>query len=67
MFLEHSTHNSTTWFETLQEIANLRFDYEQIKKNVFETNNYLQTCNPKLKTMEQTLKNHDKEIFTVKG
>jgi septal ring factor EnvC (AmiA/AmiB activator) len=67
MFLEQAVHNVTTWLKTLQKLANLEIENEQIRKNMFETKNHLQTCILGLKTMKQTLKNHDKELVTVKG
>jgi hypothetical protein len=43
MFLKQVAQNATTWLGTLQKLANLRIEYEQIKENLFETNNCLQT------------------------
>jgi septal ring factor EnvC (AmiA/AmiB activator) len=34
---------------------------------LFETHNRLQTCSLKLKTLQKALKNHDKELVTIKG
>jgi hypothetical protein len=66
MFLEQVVHNATTWLGTLQELTNLRIEYEQTKENLFKTNNYLQ-CSLELKIMHQTVKNCDKELVTIKG
>jgi hypothetical protein len=49
-----------TWLGTLQELANLRVEYEQIRENMSKTNNRLQTYSLELEIMQQTFKNHDK-------
>lgn len=67
MFLKQATQNATTWSGTLQKLANLRIEYEQIKENLFETKSRLQTYNIELETMRQTLKNCDKELVIIKG
>jgi hypothetical protein len=67
MFLKQVAQNATTWLGTLQKLANLRIEYEQIKENLFETNNCLQTYNIKLETMQQTLKFCDKKLVIIKG
>jgi hypothetical protein len=61
IFLEQVTQNATTWSGTLQELSNLIIEFEQVKENMFETHNHLQTCSLKLKTMQRTLKNRDKD------
>ncbi len=67
MFLEQATQNVTTWSGTLQELTNLRVEYEQTRQNMSKTNNHLQTCTLQLYLMQQTFKNHDKEFVTIKG
>ncbi len=67
MFLEQVTQNATTWSGTLQELSNLIIEFEQVKENMFETHNHLQTCSLKFKTVQRTLKNRDKELVIVKG
>jgi uncharacterized membrane protein YgaE (UPF0421/DUF939 family) len=67
MFLEQVAQNAITWLGTLQELSNLRVDFEQVKKNLSETHNHLQTCSLELKIVQRTLKNHDNELFIVKG
>jgi hypothetical protein len=32
MFLEQVFQNATTWLRTLQELSNIRFEFEQFKK-----------------------------------
>jgi hypothetical protein len=44
MILKQVTQNATTLSGTLQELSNLRVEFEQVKKNMFETYNHLQTC-----------------------
>jgi hypothetical protein len=39
MFLEQAAHDATTQLRTLQELANLRVEYEQTKENLSKTNN----------------------------
>jgi hypothetical protein len=51
MFLEQAAHNVTTWLRTLQKLANLEIENEQIRENMSETNNHLQTYSLGLKTM----------------
>ncbi len=51
----------------MQELSNLRVDFEQVKEDLFETHNHLQTYNLEPETMEKTLKNRDKELVTIKG
>jgi septal ring factor EnvC (AmiA/AmiB activator) len=51
----------------LQGLSNLRIEFEQVKGTLFETHNRLQTCSLELKTLQKTLKNHDKELITIKG
>jgi hypothetical protein len=41
MFLKQVVKNATTWLATLQELSNLRVEYEQAKENLFETHNHL--------------------------
>jgi predicted nucleic acid-binding Zn-ribbon protein len=60
MFLKQVVQNATTWSWTLQELLNLIIEFEQIKENMSKTHNRLQTFSQKLKTMQKTLKNHDK-------
>jgi hypothetical protein len=43
MFLKQVVQNATTWLKTLQELSNLRVEFEQVKENMFETHNHLQT------------------------
>jgi septation ring formation regulator EzrA len=66
MFLEQVAQNATTWSKTLQELSNLRVEFEQVKENMSETHNHLQTCSLRLEIMQKTLKNCDKELVTVK-
>jgi hypothetical protein len=51
MFLEQAAHNVTIWLRTLQKLANLEIENEQIRENMSKTNNHLQTCSLELKTM----------------
>jgi hypothetical protein len=67
MFLEQVAQNATTWSRTLQEHSNVRVEFKQVKKNLFETHNRLQTSSLKLETMQKNLKNYDKELIIVKG
>jgi hypothetical protein len=48
MFSEQVVQNATTWSWTLQELSNLRVEFEQVKENLFGTHNCLQTCNLEL-------------------
>jgi hypothetical protein len=48
MFLEQVAQNATTWLGTLQEISNLRVEFEQVKENMYETCNCMQTYSLKL-------------------
>jgi hypothetical protein len=48
MFLEQVAQNATTWLRTLQELSNIRVEFEQAKENVCETHNRLQTCSLEL-------------------
>jgi hypothetical protein len=41
MFLEQVVQNATTLLRTLQELSNLRVEFEQVKENIFETHNRL--------------------------
>jgi len=41
MFLEQVTQNAKTWLKTLQELSNLKVEFEQVKENLFETHNHL--------------------------
>jgi hypothetical protein len=41
MFLEQVAQNATSWSRTLQELSNLRIEFEQVKENLFETHNHL--------------------------
>jgi len=34
MFLEQVAQNATTWLGTLQELLNLRIQFEQVKENL---------------------------------
>jgi len=43
MFLEQVAQDATTWSRTLQELSNLRVEFEQVKENMSETHNQLQT------------------------
>jgi chromosome segregation ATPase len=67
MFFEQVAQNATTWSRTLQELANLRVEFEQSKENLFETHNCLQTYSLKLEIVHKTLKNRDKELVIIKG
>ncbi len=60
MFLKQAAQNATTWSRIMQELANLKVEYEQTKDNIFETNNRLQTYSMKLERVQQTLNNCDK-------
>jgi uncharacterized protein YukE len=51
----------------LQEISNFKVEFEQVKENMSETHNCLQTCSLELKIMQKTLENHDKKWVTIKG
>jgi hypothetical protein len=67
MFLEQVVQNAITWLGTLQELSNLRVGFEQVKENLSETHNCMQTCSLDLEIMQKTLKNHDKKLVTSKG
>jgi hypothetical protein len=67
MLLKKVVQNATTWSRTLQELSNLRVEFEQTKENLFETHNHLQTYCLKLETIQRTLKNHDIKLVIVKG
>jgi hypothetical protein len=67
MFLEQVAQNATTWSGTLQELLNLKIEFEQVKESLFKTHNRLQTCSLELEIEQKTLKNHDKELVTIKG
>jgi hypothetical protein len=67
MFLEQVAQNATTCLKALQELSNLKVEFEQVKENLSKTHNYLQTYSLELKTMQKTLKNYDKELVIVKG
>jgi hypothetical protein len=41
MFLEQVAQNAMTLSRTLQELSNLRVEFEQVKENLFETHNHL--------------------------
>jgi hypothetical protein len=41
MFLKQVVQNATTWLKPLQELSNLRVEFEQVKENLFETHNRL--------------------------
>jgi hypothetical protein len=43
MFLEQVVPNATTWLGTVQELSNLKVEFEQVKENLPETHNCLQT------------------------
>jgi chromosome segregation ATPase len=58
MFLKQVTQN---------ELSNLIVEFEQVKENMFETHNHLQTYSLELKTMLKTFKNLDKKLVTIKG
>jgi endo-1,4-beta-mannosidase len=66
MFFEQATHNATTWLGILEGLTNLSVECEKTKHNLYETNNQLQTHSIELTTMQQTLKNHKKELATIK-
>ncbi len=53
-FLEQVVQNATTWSRTLQELSNLRIEFEQVKENLSKTHNRLQTCSLKLKIVQRT-------------
>jgi hypothetical protein len=44
MFLKQVVQNAITWLGTLQKNSSLRVEIEQVKENMFETHNHLQTC-----------------------
>jgi chromosome segregation ATPase len=67
MFLEQVAQNATTLLGTLQELSNLKVEFEQVKENLSDTHNHLQTCTLKLEILQKTLQNHDKELVTIKG
>jgi predicted nucleic acid-binding Zn-ribbon protein len=67
MFLEQVIQNATTWSGTLQKISNLKVEFEQVKENLSETHNCLQTYSLKLETMLKTFKNLDKKLVRIKG
>jgi uncharacterized protein YukE len=66
MFLEQVIQNATTWSGTLQKNSNFKVEFEQVKKNMSETHNRLQTYSLKLETMLKTFKNLDKKQVTIK-
>jgi hypothetical protein len=37
MFLKQVAQNATTWSRTLQELSNLKVEFEQVKENLSET------------------------------
>jgi hypothetical protein len=37
MFLKQVAQNATTWSGTLQELSNLKVEFEQVKENLSET------------------------------
>jgi hypothetical protein len=41
MFFEQVAQNATTWLRTLQELSNLRVEFEQIKEILSKTHNCL--------------------------
>jgi hypothetical protein len=47
-------------------LSNLRVEFEQVKENLFETHNRLQTCSLELEIVQKTLKSCDKELVTIK-
>ncbi len=49
----------------MQELSNLKVKFEQVKENLFETHNHLQTCSLELEIVQITLKNRDKELITI--
>jgi hypothetical protein len=49
--LEQVAQNAIIWLGTLQEPSNLIIEFEQIKENLFETHNRMQTYSLELKTM----------------
>jgi hypothetical protein len=51
MCLEQVVQNATPWLGTLQELSNLRVEFEQVKENMSKTHKCLQTCNLKLDSM----------------
>jgi hypothetical protein len=46
----------------LQDLSNLKIEFEQVKENLFETHNCLQTYSLKIELAQKTLKNRDKKI-----
>ncbi len=68
MFLKQLVQNATTQLRTLQELSNLKVEFEQVKENLSETtHNHMQTCSLELERVQRTLKNNDKELVIVKG
>jgi hypothetical protein len=67
MFLEQVAQNVTTWSTTLQDLSNLKVEFEQVKENLFETHNCLQTYSLKIEIVQKTLKNRDKKLVTIEG
>jgi hypothetical protein len=49
MFLEQVAQNASTWSKTLQELSNLRVEFEQVKENMSKTHNHVQTSSLELK------------------
>jgi hypothetical protein len=41
MYLKQVVQNATTWLGTLQELSNLKVQFEQVKENLFKTPNHL--------------------------
>ncbi len=66
MFLEQVVQNAKTLLGKLQELSKLRIEFEQIKEDLFETHNCLQTCSLKLDIVKQTLNNCDKKLVIIK-
>jgi hypothetical protein len=51
MVLEQVAQNATTWLGTLQELSNLKVQFEQAKENLSQTHNRLQTYSLELEIM----------------
>jgi hypothetical protein len=67
MFFKQVVQNANTWLGTLQELSNLKVEFEKTIENLFETHDRLQTCSLELKIVQKTLKNHEKALITIKG
>jgi len=52
MFLEQVVLNAITWSGTLQELSNLRVEFEQVKENLSKTHNRLRTYSLELEIVQ---------------